>query len=234
MDKTLTKTKRNRLRMETYRQERCSKNQKQKIREYDRKRAAATRLKKKFKQESNREKSWKRSKKYRDSKEIPTSPEKFVKKVCNIAKNSPRKTKIMTDTMATHNFAVIMSRPTLSILQLQSLQNKNQSKEHAKLVEEFKSQYGSLRKASIATNVQWPTFHRLCRPVQNKIKARRQKWVDIRSFYKLENVSHKLPSTQCNGKRYLTRTLEESYTMYKDDCETKLKKAVCFSTFARL
>ena len=72
-----------------------------------------------------------------------------------------------------------MSRPTLSILQLQSLQNKNRSKEHAKLVEEFKSQYGSLRKASIATNVQWPTFHRLCRPVQHKIKARRQTWVDI-------------------------------------------------------
>ena len=72
-----------------------------------------------------------------------------------------------------------MSRPTLSILQLQSLQNKNRSKEHAKLVEEFKSQYGSLREASIATNVQWPTFHRLCRPVQHKIEARRQTWVDI-------------------------------------------------------
>ena len=51
--------------------------------------------------------------------------------------------------------------------------------EHAKLVEEFKSQYGSLRKPSIATNVQWATFHRLCRPVQHKIKARRQIWVDI-------------------------------------------------------
>ena len=142
MDKTLTKTERNRLRMEIYHQERCSKNQKQKIREYDRKRAAAMRLKKKFEQESNRGKSWKRSKKYRDSKEIPTSREKFVKKVCNIAKNSPRKTKIITGTMATHNFAV-MSRPTLSILQLQSLQNNNRSKEHAKLVKEFKSQYDS-------------------------------------------------------------------------------------------
>ena len=76
--------------------------------------------------------------------------------------------KIIADTMATHNFGVIMSSTTLSVLQLQSLQNKNQSKEHAKLVEEFKSQYGSLRKASIATNVQWPTFHRLHRPVQQK------------------------------------------------------------------
>ena len=77
----------------------------------------ATSLKMKIEQESNREKSRKRSKKYRDSKEIL-------------------------------------------------------------LVEEFKSQYGSLRKASIATNVQWPTFHRLCRPVQHKIKAKRQTWVD--------------------------------------------------------
>ena len=78
-------------------------------------------------QESIREKTRKRSKKYRDSKEIPTSPEKFQKfvtKVCNIAKNL-RKTKIITDTMATHNFGLIMLRPTLSILQLQSLQNKN-------------------------------------------------------------------------------------------------------------
>ena len=75
-------------------------------------------------QEIIRGKSWKRSKKYRDSKEIPTTPEKFQKfvtKVCNVAKNSQRKTKIITDTMATHNFGLIMSRPTLSILRLQSL-----------------------------------------------------------------------------------------------------------------
>ena len=45
-------------------------------------------------QESIREKSQKRSKKYRDSKEIPTTPEKFKKfvtKVCNIAKILPEK-----------------------------------------------------------------------------------------------------------------------------------------------
>ena len=36
-DRTLTKTDRNRLCMEIYWQERCSKKQKQKIREYDRK-----------------------------------------------------------------------------------------------------------------------------------------------------------------------------------------------------
>ena len=77
MDRTLTKTERNRLHMEVHRQERCSKEQKQKIREYDRKGAAETRLKKKMEQESIREKSRKRSKKYRDSKEIPTTPEKF-------------------------------------------------------------------------------------------------------------------------------------------------------------
>ena len=81
-------------------------------------------LKRKMERESIQEKSQKRSKKYRDSKEIPTTPEKFQKfvtKACNVAKNSPRKTKIITDTMATHNFGLIMSRPTLSILQLQSL-----------------------------------------------------------------------------------------------------------------
>ena len=79
IDKILTKTERNRLHMEIYHQESCSEKQKQKIRECDRKRAAVTRLKKKMKQESNREKSRKRSKKYRNSKEIPTSPEKFEK-----------------------------------------------------------------------------------------------------------------------------------------------------------
>ena len=129
--------------------------------------------------------------------------------------------KIITDTMARHNYSLIMLTPTLSILQLQSLQNKNQSKEHAKLVEEFKSQYGSLRKASIATNVQWPTFHRLCRPVQQKIKAGRQTWIDICYFYKLNIVSQELAATRCSGKRYLTRTLEESYIMYKDDSEKR-------------
>ena len=101
MDKTLSKMERNRLCMEIYHHKRCSEKQKQKIREYDRKRAAATRLKMKIKQESNRE--------------------KFVKKVCTIAKYSPRKMKIIADTMATHNTCVIISKPTLSILQLQSL-----------------------------------------------------------------------------------------------------------------
>ena len=43
-DKTLTKTEKNRLWMEIYQQERCSKKQEQKISEYDRKRAAETRL----------------------------------------------------------------------------------------------------------------------------------------------------------------------------------------------
>ena len=53
-------------------------------------------------------------------------------------------------------------------------------------------------------------------------------------FYKLKNVSQELPATWCSGKRYLTRTVEESYTMYKDDCEKQLKKPVYFSTFASL
>ena len=57
MDKTLTKMERNRLCMEIYCQERCNEKQKQKMREYDRKRAAATRLKKKIEQESNRERN---------------------------------------------------------------------------------------------------------------------------------------------------------------------------------
>ena len=57
MDRTLTKKERNRLRMEIYWQERCREKQKQKIGEYDRKRAAETRLKKKKEQESIREKS---------------------------------------------------------------------------------------------------------------------------------------------------------------------------------
>ena len=72
-------------------------------------------------QESIWEKSWKRSKKYRDSKEILTNTEKFqnfVTKVCYIPKKSLRKMMIITDTMVTHNFGLIMSRPTLSILQL--------------------------------------------------------------------------------------------------------------------
>ena len=47
--------------MEIYQQERCSKKQKQKIRETDRKRAAETRLQKKMEQESIRQKSQKKS-----------------------------------------------------------------------------------------------------------------------------------------------------------------------------
>ena len=43
--------------MEIYQQERCGEKQKQKIREYDRKRTAETRLKKKMEQESIGEKS---------------------------------------------------------------------------------------------------------------------------------------------------------------------------------
>ena len=85
MDRTLTKTGRNRLHMEIYWQERFSKKQKQKIREYDKKkRAAETRLEKKMEQESIREKSWKSSKKYTEIQK------KFQLPLRNFKNLSPR------------------------------------------------------------------------------------------------------------------------------------------------
>ena len=111
---------------------------------------------------------------------------------------------------------------------MQSLKNKNHVKEHEKLVSDIKKQYGSLRKASVALKVPWKTFHRLCQKLKKRKKMVRDQWVEIR-----DNILTELPNIKTAGRRYLTKTLEQSYQFYKEECIYLGKKSMSFATFCR-
>ena len=122
------------------------------------------------------------------------------------------------------------SKP-MSVLQLQSLKAKNQKKEHGKLVAKMKTTYGSLWKARKVLNVHWRTFHRL--PAHENQKEINMRGMD-RHFYVQDNVSFEMPIARASGRWFLTKTLEESYHMYWEDCKKSDKKGVSFSTFCCL
>ena len=95
-------------------------------------------------------------------------------------------------------------------------------------------QYGSIRKACFALGVPYKTLHHLCQPPVPRKKQSKQVWTDIKQFYTSNVVSHELPSARCKGRRFLTMSLEECFSVYKEGCIREGKTNVSFSTFCRL
>ena len=113
--------------------------------------------------------------------EIPTSPAKFEKiinKICKVANTCSIKKGILQKALDSIPKEQPKSAP-YSLLQLQSFKNQNRVNDHANLVKKLKETHGSLRKASIACNINWKSFHRLCKPPIKKVKQVRQTWIDI-------------------------------------------------------
>ena len=100
------------------------------------------------------------------------------------------------------------------------------------MVEKIKKGYGSINKAGASLHVPYKTLHNLCQPMKKKKKSICETWVNIRKFYEKDTVSHEHPSVRLKGQRFMTTIIEESYSLYKDDCKNELKVAVSFSTFA--
>ena len=126
--------------------------------------------------------------------------------ICQVAKTSPKKANILVQSFASHGFVDKITSKSISILQLQSLKNKNCVKEHEKLVSDTKKQYGSLRKASVALKVPWKTFHRLCQKLKKRKKMVRDQWVEIKKFYTRDSILTELPNIKTAGRHYLTKT----------------------------
>ena len=106
--------------------------------------------------------------------------------------------------------------------------------EHKQMIEKIKSEYSSIRKAIGHLHVPYKTLQNLCQPLVKRKKTIRETWVNIHHFYEKEIVSHEHPSVRLKGRRFLTTTLDECYSLYKEDCKNESKTAVAFSTFARL
>ena len=156
--------------MQKYRKETMSDEQKEKVKMYDRMCAAQSRLEKKIAKETKNEKSRIQKQKSRLLQEIPTSPQKFekvVNKICKVANTCKIKKGILQKALGSIPKEQPNSTP-YSLLQLQSFKNQNCITDHANLVKKLKKIHGSLRKASIACNVNWKTFHRLCKPPMKK------------------------------------------------------------------
>ena len=117
----------------------------------------------------------------------------------------------------------------VSVLQLQFLKHRNRVNEHSDSVKNLLKEYGSFRKASLNLGVPYKTLHRLCQPPVVRKKETKQVWTDIKKFYTSEVVSHELPSARCKGRHFLTMSLEECFTMYKEGCINEGKNNVAFS-----
>ena len=226
----ITRAKLNRLKMRIYRDKGMSESQRQKVKEYDWKKAAARRLQLKCDKIAKKECDKSRKRKSRAKLKVPTSPQKYAKhveKVVKLAQCDPVKSAILVKCLDGTNILKNVAKP-LSVLELQSLKRKNRIQEHSALVDKFRNKYGSLRQASKSLNVHWKTFHHLCQPLAKKKKEIRDSWVDIKTFYERDYISQELPSIQCQGRCYMTKTLEESYHAYVEDCLKHLRSTCHF------
>ena len=173
-------------------------------------------------------------------KKIPNSPSKFrkiVQTVVKVAERSPKKMLILQDVLLTFKSvaSTIRNRSSrVSVLQLQFLKQRNRVKEHSDSVRNLLKEYGSMRKYSFHLGVPYKTLHRLCQPPVVRKKETKQVWTDIKTFYNSDVVSHELPSVRCKGRHFLTLSLEECFSMYKEGCINEGKTNVSFSTFCWL
>ena len=180
-----------------------------------------------------------RQQKCRLLKQIPNSPNKYKKIVefaMKAAEKSPHKRQIFQDCLT--SFKTVNTKrqneKMVSVLELQFYWKMNRVKEHQLHVNKLLKTYGSMHKASLATGVPYKTLHRLCQAPVSRKKESKQAWIDIRSFYTSDVVSHELPAVKCKGRRFLNLTLDECFSLYKDGCVREGKRNVSFSTFCRL
>ena len=171
---------------------------------------------------------------------IPNSPSKFrkiVQTVVKVAERSPKKMLILQDVLSTLKSvaSTVRNRSSrVSVLQLQFLKQRNRVKEHSDSVRNLLKEYGSMRKCSFHLDVPYKTLHRLCQPPVVRKKETKQVWTDIKKFYNSDVVSHELPSVRCKRRCFLTLSLEECFSMYKEGCINEGKSNVSFSAFCRL
>ena len=226
--------------MQNYRRDKMTDEQKVRYREVNRKTAEAKRLKNKVDDSVRKQNARERQQKCCLLKKIPDSQSKFckvVQSVVKVAEKSPRKMLIMKDVLCTFKSVASDGNKKsyrVSVLQLQFLKHRNRVKEHSDLVKHLLKQYGSIRKACFALGVPYKTLHRLCQPPVPRKKQSKQVWTDIKQFYTSNVVSHELPSARCKGRRFLTMSLEECFSVYKEGCVREGKTNVSFSTFCRL
>ena len=100
----------------------------------------------------------------------------FVDCVIDTGLKSPSKQSVISEVLEKKCTVNLMTDQMKKVpdptLQLKSFKTQNRLKDHALLVDELKAEYGSLRKASLALNVPWKTFHGLCTPPVDHVKKR--------------------------------------------------------------
>ena len=126
------------------------------------------------------------------------------------------------------------SKSKVCVLQLQFLRKSNRVKEHQVLVKQLLKDCGSMHKASVETGVPYKSLHRICQPPVIRKRETKQVWTDIHSFYTSNIISHELLSVKSKGRRFLSLTLEECFSMCREGCVRVGKANVSFRTFCRL
>lgn len=222
------------LEMRLYRQK-MSEKRRQEICNYDKKRAASTRLKVAVERSNAKSNACERKRKSRALQVIPKTQRKFEKlvdNVCNVAKSSPTKAKYVMKKLRKVREERKSEKPP--ILQLKSFKSQNRIENHAKLVSVLIDRYGGKRAAAEALNLHYTTFQRLTQPPLKRIRLVTNNCRQVRKFFEQEDISLQLAGFRSHGRRYLRRTLEETHTLYKSNCLKNKVKPVAFSTFCKL
>ena len=134
----ITKKDLNRLRIRIYREFGMSQSQKEKVKQYDRKKATTRQLKIKSEKEDNKQSITQRKTKSRAKLSVPeslTKDAKLVQKVIKVTHADPVKLAILSKSFQSQQVQV-PKKKQLSLLELQSLKRKNRKQEHASLVEQ--------------------------------------------------------------------------------------------------
>ena len=215
-----------------------------KVKNYDRKKAARYRLEIKGSQDKIRTQQATRQSRYRLRKKIPSTPLKFKVVVQNVLKvgfSSPRKEKILKSSLGQLQSKVRSAESEECkrnpILRLKALKDQNRNKDQADLVQQFVLHFGSLRKAAEHYGIRWATFLDMCRPKKQRLLPRqllaKQNSDTIEEFFNLYDVSTSMPTSKHANKRFMMRTLEDSYPIYVKWCRENKKKPMSSRTFAR-
>ena len=119
------------------------------------------------------------------------------------------------------------SKAVSVVRKLKSLNKSKSAVAKQSYVKYICDKYKSMRQASQMLGLNWKTFHKLCSFKEKPLNA----FQNIEDFYKRQDVSIVLPDRKYVGNLYLTRTLQNAYTMFLN--ENKTGKNPSFSQFAK-
>lgn len=204
---------------------------------YDKQKAAKCRLQMKLYALQKNESNKLRQSKFRKMSKIPKDRTQFGIEFSNflqVARQSPGKSKIVANTVEYFNIGKVRDEMDSDLInplpRLKCFKEQNRVKDLSELAYRIKKWHGSYRKAARFYHVRWQTFLEMVKPnPTEKVKSDRTlkslaRKEEVGEFYSSPGISNENPRPRACKKRYLTRTVSETYNLYVKSCDEKKTK----------